>query len=113
MISPTRTDYVDRTRDGQNVPVRTTISADLETPVSVYLKLKRFMSDQAGGSAFLFESVERGVQTSSGHYYAARVLDGLGVDPDRGVVRLSFVHYTSPGDVARAVDALGDVLGPS
>ncbi len=62
MISPTRTDYVDRTRDGQNVPVRTTISADLETPVSVYLKLKRFMSDQAGGSAFLFESVERGVQ---------------------------------------------------
>ncbi len=55
--------------------------------------------------------VERGVQTSSGHYYAARVLDGLGVDPDRGVVRLSFVHYTSRADVDRAVDALGDVLG--
>ncbi len=55
--------------------------------------------------------VERGVQTSSGHYYAARVLDGLGVDPDRGVVRLSFVHYTSPDDVGRAVDALDDVLG--
>ena len=55
--------------------------------------------------------VERGVQTSSGHYYAARVLDGLGVDPDRGVVRLSFVHYTSPDDVARAVDALRDVIG--
>ncbi len=54
--------------------------------------------------------VERGVQTSSGHYYAARVLDGLGVDADRGVVRLSFVHYTSPADVDRAVDALGDVL---
>ena len=55
--------------------------------------------------------VERGVQTSSGHYYAARVLDGLGVDPDRGVVRLSFVHYTSPDDVGRAVEALDDVLG--
>ncbi len=54
--------------------------------------------------------VQRGVQTSSGHYYAARVLDGLGVDPDRGVVRLSFVHYTSPGDVDRAVDVLADVL---
>ncbi len=54
--------------------------------------------------------VERGVQTSSGHYYAARVLEGLGVDPDRGVVRLSFVHYTSPDDIRRAVDALGDVL---
>ncbi len=57
--------------------------------------------------------VERGVQTSSGHYYAARVLDGLGIDPDRGVVRLSFVHYTSPDDVARAVGALIEVLGSS
>ncbi|MGB0112539.1 MAG: aminotransferase class V-fold PLP-dependent enzyme [Ilumatobacteraceae bacterium] len=55
--------------------------------------------------------VERGVQTSSGHYYAARVLDGLGVDPDRGVVRLSFVHYTSNQDLERAVNALHDVLG--
>jgi selenocysteine lyase/cysteine desulfurase len=57
------------------------------------------------------ELVRRGVQTSSGHYYAARVLDGLGIDPDRGVVRLSMVHYTSPSDVDRAVDALLDVLG--
>ena len=56
------------------------------------------------------ELVQRGVQTSSGHYYAARVLDGLGVDPDRGVVRLSFVHYTSPTDVDRAIAALGEVL---
>ena len=55
--------------------------------------------------------VERGVQTSSGHYYAARVLDGLGVDPDRGVVRLSFVHYTSADDIDRALNALDDVLG--
>ena len=55
--------------------------------------------------------VERGVQTSSGHYYAARVLDGVGIDPDRGVVRLSFVHYTSRADVERAVNALDDVLG--
>lgn len=54
--------------------------------------------------------VQRGVQTSSGHYYAARVLDGLGIDPDRGVVRLSFVHYTSRADVERAVDALTDAL---
>jgi cysteine desulfurase family protein (TIGR01976 family) len=55
--------------------------------------------------------VERGIQTSSGHYYAARVLDALGVDPDRGVVRLSFVHYTSPADVDRATAALVDALG--
>ena len=57
------------------------------------------------------ELVVRGVQTSSGHYYAARVLEGLGIDPDRGVVRLSAVHYTSPADVDRAVEALADILG--
>jgi cysteine desulfurase family protein (TIGR01976 family) len=56
------------------------------------------------------ELVQRGVQTSSGHYYAARVLDGLGIDPDRGVVRLSFVHYTSPADVDRAIDALAAAI---
>jgi cysteine desulfurase family protein (TIGR01976 family) len=50
--------------------------------------------------------VDHGVQTSAGHYYAYRVLQGLGVDPERGVVRLSFVHYTSHGDVDRALDAL-------
>ncbi len=62
MISPTRTEYIDRTRNGRNVPVRVTIAADLETPVSVFLKLKTLMGAQRGGSAFLFESVERGVQ---------------------------------------------------
>jgi selenocysteine lyase/cysteine desulfurase len=57
------------------------------------------------------EMVGRGIQTSAGHHYAARVLAGLGLDPDRGVVRLSFVHYTSQADVDRAVNALSDVLG--
>ena len=37
-------------------PVRARIPADLETPVSVFLKLKVL------GAAFLFESVERGIQ---------------------------------------------------
>ena len=60
--------------------------------------------------AVAHELVQRGVQTSSGHYYAARVLDGLGIDPDRGVVRLSFVHYTSPADVERAIDALAHAI---
>lgn len=52
--------------------------------------------------------VDRGVQTSSGHYYAVRVLHGLGIDPTHGVVRLSFVHYTSPSDIDRACAAIAD-----
>lgn len=54
--------------------------------------------------------VERGVQTSAGTYYADRVLDGLGLDPARGVVRLSFVHYTNQADIDRALTALDEVL---
>ena len=59
---------------------------------------------------FAHRLVEQGVQSSAGHYYAVRVLEGMGVDPDRGVVRLSFVHYTSAADVDRAVAALRTVL---
>ncbi|MEM9516964.1 MAG: aminotransferase class V-fold PLP-dependent enzyme [Actinomycetota bacterium] len=50
--------------------------------------------------------IERGIKTNSGHFYAWRVLDALGIDPEVGVVRLSFVHYTSRDDVERAVAAL-------
>ncbi len=55
----------------------------------------------------------RGVQASAGHFYAWRVLDGTDVDPRRGVVRLSAVHYTSPGDIDRAIDALDEALDDS
>ena len=60
--------------------------------------------------ALLHELSHRGVQTSAGHFYAWRVLDGLGVDPERGVVRLSFVHYTSADDIDRAIMALDEVV---
>jgi selenocysteine lyase/cysteine desulfurase len=39
-----------------------------------------------------------------------RLLEGLGIDPDRGVLRVSFVHYTHPGEVERLIGALDDVL---
>ena len=35
------------------------------------------------------------VMAGAGNFYAVRCLDGLGINPDDGVVRLSFVHYTS------------------
>ncbi len=54
--------------------------------------------------------VDRGIKTSSGHYYAHRVLSGMDVDPDRGVVRVSWVHYTSPDDIALLQNAMADVL---
>jgi cysteine desulfurase family protein (TIGR01976 family) len=41
-----------------------------------------------------------------GHCYAFRLLQALGIDTDDGVVRLSFVHYTSSDDIDRLIHAL-------
>lgn len=54
--------------------------------------------------------VARGIQISAGHYYGYRVLEGVGLDPNRGVVRASFVHYTSPSDTETLIDALDSTL---
>ncbi len=55
--------------------------------------------------------VDLDIMTSHGTFYADRVLEGMDIDPARGVVRLSFVHYTSVDDVSRVLDALEQVLG--
>lgn len=47
-----------------------------------------------------------GIGTENGHFYAQRLLNNLGIDVDDGVVRLSLVHYNTPTDVQRILDAL-------
>lgn len=49
---------------------------------------------------------EHGVMCGHGHFYAARLLEALGVPLDTGVLRLSFVHYTSQEDIGQLVGAL-------
>jgi cysteine desulfurase family protein (TIGR01976 family) len=46
-----------------------------------------------------------------GNFYAYRLLRALGYDPGDGVVRASFVHYTSREEVDRLVAALQVILG--
>lgn len=53
-----------------------------------------------------------GVMAAAGHFYAVRLLQALGVDPDSGVLRLSFVHYTTADEIERLIDALGHLLPP-
>jgi selenocysteine lyase/cysteine desulfurase len=45
----------------------------------------------------------------AGNFYAYRLVKALGVDPDEGVVRTSFVHYTSRDDITRLISALDTV----
>ncbi len=37
----------------------------------------------------------------AGDYYANRLLEALGIDPKKGALRASFVHYTTADEVAR------------
>ena len=52
----------------------------------------------------------RKICTGSGHFYAHRVMQALGIDPEDGVVRLSLVHYNTAADVTRVLEALDGAL---
>jgi selenocysteine lyase/cysteine desulfurase len=51
-----------------------------------------------------------GIMCGGGDFYAQRPLKAMGVDPEFGVLRLSFVHYTSAHDIDRLMRALDQVL---
>lgn len=51
-----------------------------------------------------------GIMAGGGDFYAVRPLTGLGVDLEKGVLRLSFVHYTTEAEVTKLITALDQVL---
>lgn len=53
---------------------------------------------------------EAGVFAAAGHFYAVRLLEALDVDPQRGVLRLSFLHYNSAADLERLIAVLDRLL---
>jgi selenocysteine lyase/cysteine desulfurase len=50
------------------------------------------------------------IMAGGGHFYARRLVEAMGVDEGHGVLRLSFLHYTAPEEVERAMEALDAVL---
>ncbi len=56
------------------------------------------------------ELAGHGIMACGGDFYAVRPLDALGVSPERGVLRLSFVHYTSRAEIDQLLEALDAVL---
>jgi len=54
--------------------------------------------------------VARKICCGSGHFYAHRLMQALGIDPEDGVVRLSLVHYNTAKDVTRVLESLDDAL---
>lgn len=72
MYTPNKEQFTEYAKQGTLIPIYREVVADLDTPVSVFLKLRR------DGAAFLLESVEKGEQ--QGRYSI------LGVDPERQII---------------------------
>lgn len=53
---------------------------------------------------------DHGVMAGGGDFYAVRALQAHGIDPDQGVLRLSFVHYTSRHEIDHLIESLEKVL---
>lgn len=49
---------------------------------------------------------KHGIMAGGGHFYAVRLMEALGIDPEQGILRLSFTHYTSPAEIDAVVKAL-------
>lgn len=54
---------------------------------------------------------EKGLCVGAGHFYGYRCVEGLGIDPEVGVLRISMVHYTTVAEVDRLTAALDELLG--
>ncbi|MCP4328119.1 MAG: aminotransferase class V-fold PLP-dependent enzyme [Alphaproteobacteria bacterium] len=52
----------------------------------------------------------RQVNIGLSHFYAPRALEGYGLDAERGVLRISMVHYNNADDVQRAIAAIDEAL---
>jgi selenocysteine lyase/cysteine desulfurase len=50
------------------------------------------------------------INAEGGHFYAVRPLTAMGIDTERGVLRMSFVHYTTGDEIDRLIAALDRVL---
>jgi selenocysteine lyase/cysteine desulfurase len=64
-----------------------------------YVLACEFLADRLGRPA-----------VDAGNFYAYRLLQALGIDTADGVVRASFVHYTTPAEVERLIEALDSLL---
>ncbi|RMF40670.1 MAG: aminotransferase class V-fold PLP-dependent enzyme, partial [Alphaproteobacteria bacterium] len=62
------------------------------------------------GEALAADLAAHGIMAGGGHFYAWRLVSALGLDPEHGVLRLSFTHYTHEAEIDRAIEALDRVL---
>lgn len=78
--------------------------AEVRAPTVSLVPLRRAPSEVVAGL------VGRRIMAGNGDFYAVRPLEALGVPIPEGVVRVSFLHYTSADEIDRLVGALDESL---
>lgn len=112
MVRPTLDEYCQISKQGGRVPLRRRIPADLETPVSAFLKLK------SQGAAFLLESVEQGIQVGRYSFIgisprvSIQLADGIVTTRHGEQVREAPVDPEDPFTAVRAeLDSMSHLVG--
>ncbi len=99
MLTPSLEEFLKLAKEGKKVPLRRRIPADLETPVSAFLKLK------PAGAVFLLESVEQGIQV--GRY------SFIGISPYASIALRNGAAEIRKGRESHRVEAAaGDPFAP-
>ena len=62
------------------------------------------------GEELARDLVAHRIMAGGGHFYSKRLVEALGIDAEHGVLRLSFLHYTSPAEIDQLIRALDQVL---
>jgi selenocysteine lyase/cysteine desulfurase len=106
---------------GAEVPLLATLLDCLTRRRDIRILGPTVPGQRAATVAFVPESLEpgevvralaqRGFMAGHGNFYAVRLLEGMGVNAERGAVRLSLLHYNSPAEVAGLGEALEQLLG--
>ena len=68
------------------------------------------LASQSNAEELAADLVKHGINAGGGDFYAIRALEGMGVDMSKGVLRLSFTHYTSKAEIDQLLNALDDIL---
>jgi len=87
-----------------------TIVGSESTDHSVRAPTVAFHSDNVSSANIYRALIDAGISCGHGHFYARRLVEALGLDPEDGVVRLSLVHYNTPADITRAISTLNQIL---
>ena len=69
-----------------------------------------FVPSRSSSADVVQALVDARINCGNGNFYAYRLTEALGLDPEDGVVRLSLVHYNSRDEVDRALEVLDSVL---